>query len=417
MAKENKFAKCFIYLMIWLYFFLADVISYASGQSGYAKYALLAALLIAFLVYIFTNSGIINFQITEYHIFLICFTGYIFLSAIWAKSSQLSISRGIDIFEITISMFIIYLFFQDEASMDSLYQIIMWAGYAVVVYSIYFYGVDYFVDRLTRSVRMSSWGINANLLGMCAAYSITIHFYFILKKKKIWAFPMIAVSALILAASGSKKAIFIVVIGVVSLFMLKCVDSENYAKTLLRWFIMGLFLSLAMFYLSKLPAFDIVNDRIDDMLESFQEGDGDESTNARMQLIEIGVSLFEESPIGGVGFSNPRIYAGDRIGIFTYLHNNYIEILAGGGVLGFLVYYSIFGYCAIMLLRYHDFQNMEYNLALILLAVFLIMDYGNVSYESKSTYLYIMIFFMASQKAKNKHIETWEKERNTRVSF
>ena len=80
-----------------------------------------------------------------------------------------------------------------------------------------------------------------------------------------------------------------------------------------------------------------------------------------------------------------------------YLHNNYIELLAGTGVIGLLAYYSMYLYVAYNLIRYRDIHSNEYIMVLILFLSQIVMDMGMVSYESKSTYFYMMLFYLEVQ--------------------
>ena len=79
------------------------------------------------------------------------------------------------------------------------------------------------------------------------------------------------------------------------------------------------------------------------------------------------------------------------------MHNNYIELLAGKGVIGLLAYYSMYLYVAYNLIRYRDIHSNEYIMVLILFLSQIVMDMGMVSYESKSTYFYMMLFYLEVQ--------------------
>lgn len=75
-----------------------------------------------------------------------------------------------------------------------------------------------------------------------------------------------------------------------------------------------------------------------------------------------------------------------------YLHNNYVEKLACLGLVGIVIYYSIFIYALYYLLKNIKYRDSEYNICLILLIINLIIDYGVVSYYDKATHIYIIIY-------------------------
>ena len=392
--------KTLIRVIIGAYFTLANVISYASGGSKYAKYVLLFLLVLALGLCILEKQGKIEFRITGFHVYLIVFSTYATMSSIWAVNSNMALSRGIDMIEITVSMVIILLCFQDDESLDPIFKVIMWGGYAVCLYSVLYYGPSYYIGILTNSIRISNDSVNANVLGMRAAYSISISVYYFLKQEySVISISMIPIALIIIGASGSRKAILVLVLCVSSLFLCHSIVPHDPIKTLLKWLLTIAILIILVFCASKLPIFKVVIERIGEMINGLQGSeDADHSTMMRMEMLNLGKRLFLKSPLIGVGFENTYIYASQELGVFSYLHNNYIEVLASGGILGFLLYYSIFIYCLVLLLVYRDFQNMEFNLVLIVLITFLIMDFGCVSYSSKSTYFYIMLFYKGTQK-------------------
>ncbi|MDU6773071.1 MAG: O-antigen ligase family protein, partial [Veillonella parvula] len=148
----------------------------------------------------------------------------------------------------------------------------------------------------------------------------------------------------------------------------------------------------------QLPMFSEVLDRMSNMVEAFTGTGGDSSTIIRLALVDIGWDLFYQSPITGVGINNPSVYTFFVYGKDNYyLHNNYIELLAGTGVIGLLAYYSMYLYVAYNLIRYRDIHSNEYIMVLILFLSQIVMDMGMVSYESKSTYFYMMLFYLEVQ--------------------
>ena len=144
--------------------------------------------------------------------------------------------------------------------------------------------------------------------------------------------------------------------------------------------------------------FSEVLDRMSNMVEAFTGTGGDSSTIIRLALVDIGWDLFYQSPITGVGINNPSVYTFFVYGKDNYyLHNNYIELLAGTGIIGLLAYYSMYLYVAYNLIRYRDIHSNEYIMVLILFLSQIVMDMGMVSYESKSTYFYMMLFYLEVQ--------------------
>ncbi len=81
-----------------------------------------------------------------------------------------------------------------------------------------------------------------------------------------------------------------------------------------------------------------------------------------------------------------------------YLHNNYAEILAGGGLVGFTVYYFIYVYLFVAFFRYWRYGTTETAVCLTLLVMALIEDYASVTYYAKETYFYLMLSFLETER-------------------
>jgi len=212
-------------------------------------------------------------------------------------------------------------------------------------------------------------------------------------------------SIIMLAASGSRKAILMVIGGTLILFTLKNIDRRNVVRGMLRIVLAVLLILIVFIFLSRLSIFEEVKIRMAGMLSTILgRGAVDSSTVTRLRLIEIGIDVFKEHPFIGLGIDNTSILAA---GIFNkesyYLHNNFVDMLANGGIVGFVLYYFFYVYVLGGMIKYRDFNDKEYNICLTLLLLVLIMDYGVVSYLNKGIYIFKIIFlFQLKKLRKNK---------------
>lgn len=108
-------------------------------------------------------------------------------------------------------------------------------------------------------------------------------------------------------------------------------------------------------------------------------------TDTRSHLIERGLELWWDRPLVGYGIDQFR-----QVSEYNYYsHNNYTEILANFGVLGFALFYSLY---AIILVRAVPAALRGSDTAWTILAivlVLLLMDVARVSYTSRMTWLTI----------------------------
>lgn len=388
--------------MIWfitlIFLVLSLTISFALGDANYGAYVLFVCLFGLIVFYLIREQGVIKFKLTSLHAYMLLFISACYLSTINAIEPSVALSRSFDIVKIFFMLIILYMCYQDKKSVDTLLKIGMWTGYIVCFYTVYFYGLDYFITVLSSSARIANDALNANTVGLLGANAIVMTLYYMLYDRPRW-WNIIALPTLgILAATGSRKALVFVVVGTVLLFIFRSLRSANVVNSIAK--IIGSLLALTIVGVAvlQLPMFSEVLDRMSSMVDAFSGTGGDSSTIIRLALVDIGWDLFYQSPITGVGVNNPSVYTFFLYGKENYyLHNNYIELLAGTGVIGLLAYYSMYIYIAYNLIRYRDFHSNEYVMVLILFLSQIVMDMGMVSYESKSTYFYMMIFYLEVQ--------------------
>ncbi|MBQ4399870.1 MAG: hypothetical protein II830_01090, partial [Alphaproteobacteria bacterium] len=112
-----------------------------------------------------------------------------------------------------------------------------------------------------------------------------------------------------------------------------------------------------------------------------------------------------QTPVLGMGLGNPYILTERYFGFnLTYLHNNYIELLAGAGLIGTLLYYLLWAYPLYYFIRFFSLRNKETAVCLVMLILLLtVLDWGRVGYTSKQTYFYLMLFYLQVRVLK----KTW----------
>ena len=71
---------------------------------------------------------------------------------------------------------------------------------------------------------------------------------------------------------------------------------------------------------------------------------GDASLDGRSGMLALGLELFASRPLFGIGYGNFVYYSAKVLGWGTYSHNNYIEVLSGTGLFGFVPYVLLYGW-------------------------------------------------------------------------
>lgn len=363
---------------------------------GYEVVIFATLTILTFFAMIIEFRGRILVRWTVYHSYLLLFVFFIYLSSRWALRPEYTVGRGNTMLITSLVMVVISVYFIDIVSVDPLLKIAMWGGYVVSIIGIIYYGPKNIILFINEGVRLTITEsfININDLGMCATYAIIINIYYIFNKQNGW-YTIFSIPALLITfASGSRKAFVILVVGVIALSILKNYKTKNIAKRTIKIIASIISLLLILLFISKLSVFEPLMERMQFVVNGILTGqNSDYSTLTRLNLITIGQQIFQQHPVLGIGINNSQFIVE---GIYHrenyYLHNNYIELLADGGIVGFVIYYWIFLYLFISLIKNRDFADLEFDICLLLLIIHLLMDIGSVSFLNRTTYFYLLIF-------------------------
>ena len=171
--------------------------------------------------------------------------------------------------------------------------------------------------------------------------------------------------------SGSRKAF------IVLLFMIIVIVLIWLAPSYRRWLrgIPLLLLTIVSVYM--LVDYAFTNPVIGPRLQASIDERGDQG---REQLYREAIDMFLANPIAGVGLGNFAYHSSYHI----YAHSDYAEALAGTGLIGFLLYFSIYPFCFIRLYRAMKYaaahrqqqRYRELGVVFALLAGYLVLGLG-----------------------------------------
>ena len=368
--------------------------SYIFSTETYGAYVLLGITVIILALYCLQNHWVIRIKHNMLFAFVIAFVFFCFLSSVWSLSPSSSIQQGITISEILICLAVFQICFQDKDGVWKMINAVKWAGFVVVIYSFMVYGIDGMKAVLASGGRLGTEFDNINSIGMVAAMSVIIVIYEQLYFRRTFISILFGIlNVIVIAASGSRKALLMMMIGLILLLIFKFV-TKNILKTFIRYIILAVLLILALQLILSLNMFSGVMSRMDGFWALITgAGEVDASTQVRDLMIQIGWKYFLQSPIIGFGMGASGTILSQTIGQNTYFHNNFVEVMCGGGVFAVILYYSMYVYCIYYLIRSKLSEPLS-KLTFILILINIIMDYAAVTYNTKSNYIYLLIFFL-----------------------
>ena len=343
----------------------------------------------------------LNLRVTIFHVWIFLFAVFSLLSSFWALIPEMAIKRGIVIMQSFVYMSVVYVYANHQKSILPLLDCIRWAGYIMTFYLLLVYGWGSLRYLMQESMRIDSDLINSNVIGMILGFSIVLTLYrWIFVKFSVWyllAFPELVV----LSITASRKAFAVLVLGSVAVLGIKYLK-KNILTNIMYIFVGAIILLGIGYFLLSLPMFEQMQQRLTGLLGLFSSNTIlDESTFMRQQMMLAGFRQIFETPLLGIGIGSTGFISLRVVGWDTYLHNNYAELIASGGIIGTALYYFMHFFTGIPLFL-KRFTGNNTLMCFILLALMFLMDWGMVSYYGKGTYFFLLTFFMQVQLDKRR---------------
>lgn len=242
---------------------------------------------------------------------------------------------------------------------------------------------------------------SANTVGTIAAVAIIFGIYYLKEVKckyPIMYYISIILNILIVILSASRKAILYALIPILIYYI---ANSKNVVKVLKNVILAVSVAIIAYLAIMKIPViYNIVGVRFETMINGFTgKGETDASTALRMKMIGWGLEWFEERPKLGYGIDSYRMLLGKKGTSFgstgAYAHNNYIELLVDVGIVGIIVYYSIYVYIIKESLKNLKRRDVLSLYMIGILVACIINEYGQVVYYYKFYQLLLLLIYVA----------------------
>lgn len=286
-----------------------------------------------------------------------------------------------------------------------LFKAIVFGGTSTCLYIVFSTGLsNYFQSMLTGQNRLGGMVLQENALGSLTAISAILSIGLIIygENKIIFGFVTL-VNLFILFGAASRMSLIMLIFGcAVLLFIVYVIWAGRKISAFLKYaFIVIAILIIGWIIISHVPAFSKMYDRFSQLLLFFSgQASSAEGTGIRSQLISLGLEQFSDHFILGIGYNNARYAASQMIGQELYAHNNYVEILENGGLIGFLLFYLPYFLLFKKLIRKIKTKRIEVAFALVLLVLICIESMAGVPYLNKTYYIYmILIISIANSKA------------------
>lgn len=376
-------------------------------ETSLSTYGVLIATLLLFVLYLIKNNFRIPQKIYDFQILIILFIVFCLLSSLWATSSSDAITMCITVFEILICVSVVYYCFIQFDTLEPLLLSLVWGGYIIsVVYFVSYGGLSLAIQNATAGIRSEVDFANINAIARVLSITVIVNAYMLFnsKNKKLYLGILLPIVALV--STQSRTSFITTIFGLLGLLLLNSIKRKKVMNVLFKLIVSLLVVYAVYKLLLKVPALHGIMGRIESLEHLlFNENGADHSSILRQEMIEVGLRVFKDNPLGGIGIGNSHFYTHYYLTRNTYLHNNYVELLASVGIIGFILYYLIYARLIIRLKKYSTNPDDINMMCIVLLASLLISDYGNVSYYFKEIYFFFIVCFVCTNISERNYYE------------
>lgn len=324
--------------------------------------------------------------------FLIAFAVFVAVSLLWSQTPENGgywrAFRTVPL--LTIMTILLCNYFKSSGQEKVLIWAVYISGFVLSVAMVFYSGgVSNTISLIRDGYRLGGLVENENYLGMSIASAAVVAFFFVIHEKRFWDILTFLFFTLMTFATGSRTALLGLVVGVcLSVLFLLDFSRGHGRRNVTILFVACASIVVFGVLIFTIPSFSGIKARTVSMVHSFLDrgGSRDGSTDARMGMVKLGFQAFCNHPFGGVGAGSSGL-----ISDYGDLHNNYIEVLASYGIVGFVLYYLPFVLSIIQLFPAIKRRDRLCFIAVIINVCWLFNQLGMVTYETKDSYFYLAL--------------------------
>lgn len=224
--------------------------------------------------------------------------------------------------------------------------------------------------------------------------------------KMIWG-VCICYLYIIAIFTAIRKAIFVPIVFLIAYIFIRSANKKKVVNGLIKIIILiSLFVVSYQIFMQNEYFASTVGRRMNGLILGIQGKNGaDNSFNIRELLVESAWKCFGNYPLLGYGFGAFRDYADKMIGIRLYAHNNFLELLASDGIVGFTIYYgTVLGLLYKSLKLFTKYKNGIHAFGGAFIIALLVNDFAVVSYLSIN-YMAILSIIACALKFEKEYIK------------
>ncbi len=392
MKKNEKKTDKLMHIMyyIWLFF----TITYSDTIPLYGNICAVVIMGIGAFYLLYDKRLVVHQEI----IWLTLFVCFGFCSLVWSPIPTYTLTRALTLLKLLVFLVLFVTYIDKTNDVKFVLTGLEIVSNITAIYTIYRYGISGLRTILiTSGQRVGGEFVNENTLGLFLATGIIVTLFNVICFGDIKRLLLAIIPFGVSLMTASRKVIIIIPTAVLVIFFMK-MKAENAVSNKMKTIFILLLVLVAGIFIFQTPLADTLRIRLSTMIGS--NSFIDYSARNRYRMIDLGIEIFKHHPVLGVGLNGSLVYANG-----TYLHSNYIELLATGGIVGILIYYAYYIYVFSRLCKKKTNNIASWkNIGILFLVICLITDVGAVTYFSKPQCIYFVIFAIAIGKNSSRSI-------------
>lgn len=378
----EKICNILTFSLLFLFFLFYNVGRIFGLERGYLS--VLALLGVFALLHFFRNPNII-LGWRKWLSWQFVLISFMTLSLLWAIN-PLSLNYIIMMLILVLKVGIVAILCNTESKVKSLLLILSLVGFTVFI--VLLKTDNLYAYRTTQITFLD----NPNTFGLLCCIYITGAFYWFVQSTKKWQkilfFSLVLICLYMIMMTGGRKFLLFTFILVLSYYFFK---KRFTIRHLLVAIILGYLMVNGLQYLMmKIPTlYDAIGYRFDTTLYYGTI----EGSNDQKMLMKAALRAWIENPIVGLGPGGFQTYNQELGNLYS--HSNYTELLANFGIIGFIIYYSVYIYCIKIFIKYR-LRLDKYGMFLFALLVSIIfLETFSITYN-QTAYIPLFIMFITT---------------------
>jgi len=260
---------------------------------------------------------------------------------------------------------------------------------------------------LSRNQINNGIAANINITSFSILYKIPFAIYLISFKQtkilKVLISILISISFFTIFLLGTRSAIISSFLIIFFSFLFNFIDSRNIIKSFKKSLILIFPILIALLFSELFSQISNIDNSATDRLETIQLNNiQDNSIKQRLTYYDLSIKEFISNPLTGMGFGNWKInsipYTLTQRSTYIvayHAHNDFLQILAELGIIGFLLYSCFF--ISILYILFKSYRNkkisLEKTICIILFAIIYFID-ANFNFPQARVIIQINLFLV-----------------------